>query len=268
MFVRRRRSNASWRRAATEQRSSSSRPATRNGPENPWRGRASRTPPAGAAGARLSDRTARAFAEQFYDALCRGKTVFGRPSTVATAVDEKGAYLLLPAGACYKHDTVICDSSEESQGAQIETPRLCPVRGPAPPERLAGRNDAVAEVVRLIGFERRRCVTVRGARGGKDGRGARAAAAFLADRATSTSCARWRSATCRPMRRTRTTSGCRRRGATTPSSDELNARLVTCSRTRSRRSPVAAHAGGAPRPGPHRHHRESGRPRQGARLIR
>ena len=134
------------------------------------------------AGARLSDRTARAFAEQFYDALCRGKTV-REAFDVATAVDEKGAYLLLPAGACYKHDTVICDdSSEESQGAQIETPRLCPVRGPAPPERLAGRNDAVAEVVRLIGFERRRCVTVRGARGVGKTAVARAAAAFLADR--------------------------------------------------------------------------------------
>merc|ERR1719359_2129715 len=134
------------------------------------------------AGARLSDRTARAFAEQFYDALCRGKTV-REAFDVATAVDENGAYLLLPAGACYKHDTVICgDSSEESQGAQIETPRLCPVRGPAPPERLAGRNDAVAEVVRLIGFERRRCVTVRGARGVGKTAVARAAAAFLADR--------------------------------------------------------------------------------------
>ena len=135
------------------------------------------------AGARLSDRTARSFAEQFYDALCRGKTV-REAFDVATAVDEKGAYLLLPAGACYKHDTVICDShsSEESQGAQIETPRLCPVRGPAPPERLAGRNDAVAEVVRLIGFERRRCVTVRGARGVGKTAVARAAAAFLADR--------------------------------------------------------------------------------------
>ena len=135
------------------------------------------------AGARLSDRTARAFAEQFYDALCRGKTV-KEAFDVATAVDENGAYLLLPAGACYKHDTVICDShsSEESQGAQIETPRLCPVRGPAPPERLAGRNDAVAEVVRLIGFERRRCVTVRGARGVGKTAVARAAAAFLADR--------------------------------------------------------------------------------------
>ena len=134
------------------------------------------------AGARLSDRTARSFAEQFYDALCRGKTV-REAFDVATAVDEQGAYLLLPAGACYKHDTVICDdSSEESQGAQIETPRLCPVRGPAPPERLAGRNDAVAEVVRLIGFERRRCVTVRGARGVGKTAVARAAAAFLADR--------------------------------------------------------------------------------------
>merc|ERR1719359_204157 len=134
------------------------------------------------AGARLSDRTARSFAEQFYDALCCGKTV-REAFDVATAVDEKGAYLLLPAGACYKHDTVICDdSSEESQGAQIETPRLCPVRGPAPPERLAGRNDAVAEVVRLIGFERRRCVTVRGARGVGKTAVARAAAAFLADR--------------------------------------------------------------------------------------
>ena len=134
------------------------------------------------AGARLSDRTARSFAEQFYDALCRGKTV-REAFDVATAVDEQGAYRLLPAGACYKHDTVICDdSSEESQGAQIETPRLCPVRGPAPPERLAGRNDAVAEVVRLIGFERRRCVTVRGARGVGKTAVARAAAAFLADR--------------------------------------------------------------------------------------
>merc|ERR1719359_2249629 len=87
------------------------------------------------AGARLSDRTARAFAEQFYDALCRGKTV-REAFDVATAVDERGA----------------------------------------------GRNDAVAEVVRLIGFERRRCVTVRGARGVGKTAVARAAAAFLADR--------------------------------------------------------------------------------------
>ena len=133
------------------------------------------------AGARLSDRTARSFAEQFYDALCRGKTV-REAFDVATAVDEKGAYLLLPAGACYKHDTVLCDATEESQTNTITTPRLCPVRGPAPPERLAGRNDAVAEVVRLIGFERRRCVTVRGARGVGKTAVARAAAAFLADR--------------------------------------------------------------------------------------
>ena len=133
------------------------------------------------AGARLSDRTARAFAEQFYDALCRGETV-KQAFDIATAVDEKGAYLLLPAGACYKHDTVLCDATEESQTNTITTPRLCPVRGPAPPERLAGRNDAVAEVVRLIGFERRRCVTVRGARGVGKTAVARAAAAFLADR--------------------------------------------------------------------------------------
>mmetsp|Transcript_7289 Transcript_7289/g.18990 ORF Transcript_7289/g.18990 Transcript_7289/m.18990 type:complete len:635 (+) Transcript_7289:182-2086(+) len=133
------------------------------------------------AGARLSDRTARSFAEQFYDALCRGETV-KQAFDIATAVDEKGAYLLLPAGACYKHDTVLCDATEESQTNTITTPRLCPVRGPAPPERLAGRNDAVAEVVRLIGFERRRCVTVRGARGVGKTAVARAAAAFLADR--------------------------------------------------------------------------------------
>merc|ERR1719359_2480149 len=134
------------------------------------------------AGARLSDRTARAFAEQFYDALCRGKTV-REAFDVATAVDEQGAYRLLPAGACYKHDTILCDATEESQTTiRCETPRLCPVRGPAPPERLAGRNDAVAEVVRLIGFERRRCVTVRGARGVGKTAVARAAAAFLADR--------------------------------------------------------------------------------------
>ena len=49
------------------------------------------------AGARLSDRTARAFSEQFYDALCRGKTVRSA-FDVAAAVDEHGSYLLLPSG--------------------------------------------------------------------------------------------------------------------------------------------------------------------------
>jgi hypothetical protein len=130
------------------------------------------------AGARLSDRTARAFSEQFYDALCRGKTVRSA-FDVAAAVDEHGSYLLLPSGGA--HDTVLCDSTEESH-TTIETPRPCPVRGPAPPERLAGRHDAVAEVVRLIGFERRRCVTVRGARGVGKTAVARAAVSYLADR--------------------------------------------------------------------------------------
>ena len=160
---------------------------------------------------------------------------------VATAVDE-GAYLV-PAGAD-KHDTVICATSEESQGAQSDAAALPRARAGA--AELAGRAGAVAEVVRLIGFERRRCVrsAARGRR--KDGRGARRGGVLGRPRQPRRGLrggARRRADQC-VVRGPRAVAG----EATTPSKDASNvvgSVLGVGSAVR-----LAAHAGGAPRPGP------------------
>ena len=129
-------------------------------------------------GVRLGDRVARDFAEQFYAALLRGQTVRSA-FDVASAVDESSAYLLLPKRG--DHDAPLSETAAPG-GLEDESPTPCLAPGPSPPAGMAGRESAVAEIVRLVGFERRRCVTIRGPKGAGKTAVARAAAQFLADR--------------------------------------------------------------------------------------
>ena len=142
--------------------------------------------------ARLGDRAARDMAEQFYAAILRGRTVREAFDIGVAAVGAAGAaYLLLPEDG--DHDVPLVRGDDASPfDVALATARPGALRDesrpaaasscPAPPAPLFGRAAAVAEVVRLAGYEGRRCVTVAGARGSGKAAVARAAAQFLADR--------------------------------------------------------------------------------------